>query len=109
MLTDTELRDLLGRDVVDSEGKSIGNLETFFADRETRLPEWLGVYVSGLIRSHHRLVPVRDAERHGTGIRVPWTKDQVGHAPEHGDPDQPISEELESRAYAHYGLDRAVV
>ena len=109
MLTETELRDLLGRDVLDREGKSIGNLETFFKDRETGQPEWLGVYVSGLIRSHHRLVPARDAERDGTGIRVPWPKDQVGQAPEHGDPDRPISEELEDRAYRHYGLARTAV
>ena len=32
MLTEAELRDLLGRDVVDGQGKTIGNLETFFKD-----------------------------------------------------------------------------
>jgi PRC-barrel domain len=105
MLTEADLRELLGRDVLDREGKTIGNLETFFNDRETGQPEWLGVF-SGLIRSHHRLVPVRDAERKGVTLRVPWTKDEVEHAPEYGDPDRPISEELEARAYRHYGLER---
>ena len=38
MLTETELRDLLGRDVLDREGKSIGNLETFFRDTDTGSP-----------------------------------------------------------------------
>jgi hypothetical protein len=106
MLTETDLRELLGRDVLDREGKTIGNLETFFKDRDTGQPEWLGVFDSGLIRSHHRLVPARGAEREGTAIRVPCTKDEVEHAPEHGDPDRPISEELEDKAYKHYGLQR---
>ena len=108
MLTEAELRELLGRDVLDREGKTVGNLETFFRDRETGQPEWLGVF-SGLIRSHHRLVPSRGAERAGTAIHVPWTKDEVGHAPEYDDPDRPIAQELEDRAYRHYGLDRAAV
>jgi hypothetical protein len=109
MLTEADLRELLGRDVLDREGKTVGNLETFFRDRETGLPEWLGVFVSGLLRSHHRLVPVRGAEHEGMTIRVPWTKDEVEGAPEHGDPDAPISEELENQAYRHYGLERATV
>jgi hypothetical protein len=108
MLTEAELRDLLGRDVVDGQGKTIGNLETFFKDRDTGQPEWLGVF-SGLLRSHHRLVPVRGAEREGTAIRVQWTKDQVEGAPEYRDPDRPISEELEAGAYRHFGLDRVSV
>ncbi len=108
MLTETELRELLGRDVLDREGKSLGNLETFFKDRGTGQPEWLGVF-SGLVRSHHRVIPVRGAERDGTAIRVRWTKDEVARAPEYEDPDGPISEELEDRAYRHYGVERVGV
>jgi sporulation protein YlmC with PRC-barrel domain len=106
MLTEAELREVLGRSVLDDEGKTIGNLETFFRDRESGQPEWLGVYVSGMFRSHHRLVPVRGAEREGNEIHVPWTKGEVGSAPEHSDPDEPISEELEDQAYRHYKLER---
>jgi sporulation protein YlmC with PRC-barrel domain len=107
MLNEGQLRELMSRDVLDSEGKSIGNVETFFADRATGQPEWLGVFY-GTIRSHHRLVPVRGAEREGQAVRVPWTKDQVHAAPAYPDPDRGISEELEREAYSHYGLESAV-
>jgi PRC-barrel domain len=107
VLTESELRDLLSRDVVDREGKSIGNLETFFADRNTGRPEWLGVF-TGTFRQHHYLVPVEGAQSEGTAVRVPWAKDKVQSAPEYKDPEASISEELESEAYRHYGLEPAV-
>ncbi len=107
MLGESDLRELLGRDVVDRAGKTIGNLETYFVDRNTGEAEWLGVF-SGMFRSHHYLVPVRDAEREGAAVRVPWTKDQVHEAPEYSNPDEPISEELEREAYSHFGVEAIV-
>ena len=107
MLTETELRDLLSRDVLDNEGKSIGNFETFFADRSTGRPEWIGVF-AGTFRQHHNLVPVEGAESEGSAVRVPWTKEQVHGAPDYGDPEGSISEEMERDAYRHYGIEAAV-
>ena len=107
MLDESAIREALGRDVVDREGKTVGNLETFFVDRDTGQPEWLGVF-SGTFRSHHYLVPVRGAEREGAVVRVPWSKDEAHDAPEYRDPDKPISEELEREAYRHYGADEAI-
>jgi hypothetical protein len=104
MLTESDLRDLMTRDVVDPEGKSVGNVETFFNDRNTGRPEWLGVF-TGTFRPHHYLVPVQGAERDGLAVRVPWTKDQVHSAPSYRDPDAPISEEMERDAYDHYGVE----
>jgi sporulation protein YlmC with PRC-barrel domain len=103
MLEETRLRELMGRDVIDSEGKSIGNLETFFADRNSGRPEWIGVF-TGTFRQHHYLVPLEGAEVEGSAIRVPWTTEQVRSAPDYRDPESSISEELEREAYAHYGL-----
>jgi hypothetical protein len=107
MLSESELRELMSRDVLDREGKSIGNVETFFADRQTGKPEWIGVF-TGTFRQHHFLVPVRGAESIGGAVQVPWTKDQVHSAPDYGDPEGSISEELEREAYRHYGLEPAV-
>jgi hypothetical protein len=108
MLDETRLRELMGRDVIDSEGKSIGNLETFFADRSSGKPEWIGVF-TGTFRQHHYLVPLEGSEVAGSAIRVPWTKEQVRSAPDYRDPDSGISEELEREAYAHYGLTTSPV
>ena len=107
MLDEAQLRDLLGHDVIDREGKSIGNLETFFVDRDTGMPEWLGVF-TGTFRQHHYLVPVEGATSEGTAIRVPWTKERVQGAPDYRDPDASIPEEIEREAYRHYGLEPAV-
>jgi sporulation protein YlmC with PRC-barrel domain len=107
-LDESSLKSLLGYDVVDQDGKTLGNLETFWVDRGTGVPEWLGVF-SGTFRTHHRLVPIRGANRDAHAIRVPWAKDQVDDAPEYSDPDAPIPEEMEREAYRHYGLEPARV
>ena len=106
MLDETQLRQMMGRDVVDRDGKSIGNLETYFADRSTGRPEWIGVF-TGTFRQHHYLVPVEGAVSEGTAVRVPWTKEQVQSAPDYGDPEESISEEMEREAYGLYGLQPA--
>jgi hypothetical protein len=105
MLSESELRALTGRDVLDSDGTSVGYVERFFNDRGSGEPEWIGVF-TGSFRHHHRLVPVRGAENAGTAVRVPWTKDQVQGAPDYG-AGTSISEELEREAYGHYGLEPA--
>ena len=107
MLNESELRALMSRDVLDREGQSIGNVETFFTDRQTGKPEWIGVF-TGTFRQRHFLVPVRGIETEGVRVRVPWTKDQVHSAPDYRDPEGSISEEMEREAYRHYGLEPAV-
>jgi sporulation protein YlmC with PRC-barrel domain len=107
MLDESELRSLLSHDVVDGNGKTVGNLELIFNDRETARPEWLGVF-TGAFRHHHRLVPVEGAARDGHTVRVPWTKEQIDSAPDYGTATQ-IPEEMEREAYAHYGLVKAAV
>ena len=108
MLDEAQLRNVIGHDVVDRDGKSIGALETFFADRKTGRPEWIGVF-TGTFRHRHYLVPVEGIVSEGTVIRVPWTKEQVQSAPDFGDPEATISEELEREAYTHYGLTTSPV
>ena len=56
MLDEAHDQGLVGLDVVDSNGKSIGNVEFVFNDEETGEPEWLGV-ISGTFRQQRVLVP----------------------------------------------------
>ena len=70
MLDQTTIRDLVGLDVVDSTGKSIGNVEFVFNDEETGEPEWLGV-ISGTFRQQRVLVPVEGATGQGLRCRFP--------------------------------------
>ena len=114
MLDEVELRSMLGHDVVDESGKSVGNIEYIFNDEETGRAEWIGL-LSGTIRPHRLLVPVRGAERDGVSLRVPWPKERIKQAPTYeqdrrgilglGQYKTTISKEKERIAYAHYGLE----
>ena len=103
MLEEAELRSLTGYDVVDRDGKSVGNLEFVFNDADTGRPEWIGVF-GGTLRHYHLLVPVEGVEREQTRLRVPWTKEQVKSAPDYGGA-RSVSDELERETYRHYGLE----
>ena len=114
MLDETELRNLVGHDVVDEKGKSIGYLVDIFHDTETGQPEWIGV-LTGTVRRHHVLVPASGAERSGESVRVRWAKERVKEAPTYDKEDRSgilglgeykvsISPAKEQEAYANYGL-----
>jgi sporulation protein YlmC with PRC-barrel domain len=105
MLDQAELQALIGADVIDRDGKSVGNLEYVFNDADTGRPEWIGVF-GGTLRHYHLLVPVERIEREETRLRVPWTKEQVKSAPDYGDA-RSVSDELERETYRHYGLTPA--
>ena len=113
MLEEADLKALIGRDVEDRDGKSIGYLEHVFSNAETGVPEWAGV-LAGTFRQHHVLVPLEGAEKAGGSLRVAYAKDQVKDAPRY-DKEEPasvggtervrISAAMDREARAHYGLD----
>lgn len=103
MLEQAELQSLMGYDVVDQDGKSVGNLEFVFNDADTGRPEWLGVF-GGTLRHYYKLVPVEGVEREQNRLRVPWSKEQVKSAPDYGGA-RSIPGELERETYSHYGLE----
>ena len=89
MISESEFRSLVSREVIDRNGKSVGYVETLFKDRESGRPEWLGV-MTGTWRNHHRLVPATDDLETSTGrVTIPWTKEQVGAAREYGEARSP--------------------
>jgi sporulation protein YlmC with PRC-barrel domain len=115
---ENELRKLIGYNVVDEQGKSIGNIEFVFNDDDTGQAEWIGL-VSGTFRRRHLLVPATGAALDGVSLRVPWPKQRIEEAPTYGQSDHrgilglgeyktAISEEKERLACAHYGLERSM-
>jgi sporulation protein YlmC with PRC-barrel domain len=106
MLDETEIRNLIGREVLDSHGKSVGYVERAFNDRDSGKPEWIGVF-TGTFRHRHLLVPIQGAKNEGVAVRIPWTKEQVHGAPDYGTANV-ISEEMEREAYRHFGLEPAL-
>jgi hypothetical protein len=111
-----ELGGLVGVDVVDALGRSVGNVEEVFADPETRRPEWIGV-VRGLFVRRRVIVPAMGLERTGGLLQVPWTRDRVRRAPQYGAEDRGgilgfgsyspvLAADKQRAAAAHYGLGR---
>lgn len=113
-----EIRELVGHEVVDTNGESVGYVDLVFLDRETGRPEWLGIW-NGLWNTKPRvLVPIQGIEHVEDEIRVPWTKDVVMSAPSYDEEDDRgvfddaadvigISSEKEREAYSHYGIEPA--
>lgn len=115
-----ELRGLVGHEVVDANGATIGYVDLVFMDDDSGRPEWLGVW-NGVWETRPRvLVPLRGIEHVEDEIRVPWTKDVVRTAPAYDDEDDRglftdnadmigISLEKERAAYEHYGVEPLTV
>jgi sporulation protein YlmC with PRC-barrel domain len=111
-----ELRGLVGHEVVDTSGESIGYVDLVFIDSDTGRPEWLGIW-NGVWQTRPRvLVPMQGIEHVEDEIRVPWTKDVVMSAPSYDEEDDRgivadhqdvigISPEKEREAYSHYGIE----
>jgi sporulation protein YlmC with PRC-barrel domain len=109
-----QLQGLVGHEIVDPQGESVGFVDLVFLDDETGKPEWLGVW-NGIWATRPRvLVPLASVEQVGSEVRVPWSKDMVEGAPSYDDADDRgvfddegsigISPEKERAAYEHYGL-----
>ena len=106
---------LVGREVIDLNGSSVGYVDLVFVDHDSGRPEWLGVW-GGTPGGPRVLVPLRGVEVSAAEIRVPWTESLVHEAPGYVEEDDrglvshesggiAISSEKERAAYLHYGLE----
>ena len=108
MTDTTTAQQLVGSDVLGTDGGRIGRVETIYLDAETGTPEWLAV-ATGLFGLRHSFVPIAQATPGQGGVTVPYTRDQIKDAPT-VDPDGgALSQDEEARLYAHYGLSYSEV
>jgi PRC-barrel domain len=109
-----QLRELVGHEVRDSNGESVGYVDVAFNDVESGTPEWMGIW-NGLPGGKRHLVPLRNIARDRDEIVLPWMKEEVESAPTYDEEDERgvltddqtfgISQEKEEAAYRHYGLE----
>jgi len=99
--TVSDLRTWIGRTAYDRAGDKIGKISQVYVDDQTGEPEWLTVS-TGLFGSNVSFVPIEGATVSGDDITVAFTKERVKDAP-NAEEDGHLSEEEESRLYAHYG------
>jgi uncharacterized protein (TIGR02271 family) len=104
MITQEQVRDLIGSQVVDSAGQKVGKVGQIYLDDQTGKPEWATVN-TGFFGSSESFVPLAEADVTGEEIRVPYTKDQVKDAPNVDvDSGGHLDQSEERNLYQHYGL-----
>jgi len=104
MITQTQVRDLIGSQLVDSNGDKIGKVGQIFLDDQTGQPEWATVN-TGFFGSNETFVPLAEADASGQEIRVPYDKAKVKDAPNVDVDGGHLDQSEEAQLYRYYGLD----
>ena len=98
------LRDWVGYDVVDPDGKTIGALEAVYVDTITDEPSFLTVKVGFIGRHRLAFAPAIGATVAPKFIRVRFAKDLVKNSPSI-DTDGELLAADEPKIFAHFDLD----
>jgi len=105
MITQNQVRELIGSQLVDSSDAKVGKVGQIYLDDQTGQPEWATVN-TGLFGSSESFVPLAKADVRGDKICVPYTKDQIKDAPNVSSGDGGHLDQSEERnLYQHYGLN----
>jgi len=96
---------LFGENVVDTDGNTIGSVDSVWVDDATNELEFIGVKTGWLFGKTH-VIPCADAQFSGDTITVPYSEDQIKDAPSFGADDE-LSPDNEQEIYSYYGLDRS--
>ncbi|MDL5487735.1 PRC-barrel domain-containing protein [Microbacterium wangruii] len=102
MIGSHDIASLVGRHVVDTDGDKVGTVGQVYVDPTTGTPNWMTVK-TGLFGSSESFVPLEQAEEVDGGVRIPYGKDAVKHAPRI-DSDAELTHREEEELYAYYAL-----
>ena len=104
MITQDQLRDVIGATAYDRDGDKIGKIGHVYYDDDTDQPKWITVN-TGFLGTSENFVPLAGAEMTGDGnVTVGYDKGAIKDAPgveEEGH----LSPEDEQRLYRHYNLE----
>jgi hypothetical protein len=101
MIDNDRIGEVEGAEVVGVDGAALGRVRRVFRDDDTGHLEWAVVDVGG----ESSFVPLADAETDETGLRVPYTAEQVSTAPRVDADAGHVSRGQEADLYLHYGID----
>ena len=104
MITHTEVADLIGAELLDSNYDKVGTIGQIYVDPRTGEPEWATVN-TGFFGRNESFVLLAQAERAGNAVRVPYETSTIKNAPNVLVGDDLLEESDERELYAHYGLD----
>ena len=104
MITQNQLRDVIGATAYDRDGDKIGKIGNVFYDDHTDQPKWITVN-TGFLGTSENFVPLAGARSSGDGnITVDYDKATIKDAP-HIAEEGHLSPEDEERLYRHYNLE----
>ena len=95
------LDEMRGAPVYDEAGEKIGHVEEIYYDKQSRVPEWIGIG-TGFFGTKRVLVPVRGAQVRDDGLMVGYSKQQVKDSPDVDE--EEISQRCEADLASYYGL-----
>lgn len=93
---------LVGYDVLDSQGNKIGTVDSVWLNGSTNDPEFIGVKTTWLVGKTH-VVPLRDAQMDdgSRAVRLPYDQDLVKGAPSY-DPNAVLRQDQQGEIYSYY-------
>lgn len=103
MITQDQVRDLIGTQMVDTKGNKIGKIGQIFLDDQTDKPEWATVN-TGFFGSNESFVPLAEADMSADQLRVPYDKNKVKDAPNVDVDGGHLDESQEQELYRYYGM-----
>jgi uncharacterized protein (TIGR02271 family) len=103
VITQEDLRGVIGATAYDNDGDKIGKVGQVYYDDDTDQPKWITVN-TGLFGTNETFVPLQGASVSGDRVTVGYDKRKVKDAPNVA-ADGHLSPEEEQRLYEYYGLD----
>jgi len=98
------IRDWLGKKVVDPAGSKIGDMEAVYYDTATDEPSFATVELGMFTRKRLAFVPLSGAMVHPDHVKITVSRDVAKDAPSI-DTDGELPVEDEPAIFAHYGID----
>jgi hypothetical protein len=102
MITKNKIHEVESATVRDRDGASVGKVAQVFPSGEDGSAAFVSV-ATGLLGSHHTLVPVEDATFDGTDLHVGYTKSAIKDAPSLG-AGQTLAPTEANAVRKHFGL-----
>ncbi|WP_017608498.1 DUF2382 domain-containing protein [Nocardiopsis xinjiangensis] len=100
MAHDLRPENLIGHQLLDGEGHSVGKINQVYLDDRTNEPSWVSVH-TGLFGRKETLVPLQGAQPQQEDLQVPYDKATVKDAP-HVESGSHISPETEAEVRDYY-------
>src|SRR4051794_24323066 len=103
MLTDNDVRQVIGATAYGDDGEKISKVGQVFLDDETGKPEFVTVN-TGLFGTKETFIPVQGATFNGDRLELPFSKAKVKDAPNVDADEGHLDRPEEQRLYEYYSM-----